>query len=195
MKSHIKTATIAILSIVIAFGGLYFAGKYILPDITGSSDVVLTGESKKIGAFIGSRAPAFNLRDMSGKNIRLADFAGAPTIVVFWSTWNKDSADQIKIIDDYSRDYKDRAGLVHIVAINSQEDESVVSSFIRRGGYITSSLLDTFGDVTNLYSVHSLPTFFFIGRDGVIHDTEIGIMSEKVLVEKVENLLKKVSVQ
>ena len=51
-------------------------------------------------------------------------------------------------------------------------------------------LLDTQGSVSQLYDLRSLPTNFFIGRDGVIQEVVVGgPLSEAGLQIRVEKML------
>lgn len=196
MKKSTILSILGFGSIILAAIGFYLAGKYILPDIFG--DVNLENEAPKavLGeSVLNKKAPAFSLPDINGDRKILAQFFGVPTVIVFWATWSPESANQLKILDDYKRNVGEQANLVHLISINSQEDPSIASSFIKRGGYGTVALVDTFGDISNSYNVKSLPTAYFITRDGVVEDIYAGVISERLFVEKVDNLIRIGSVQ
>jgi peroxiredoxin len=196
VKSHIQKTAFVILLIGVAFCSLYLIGKKILPSIVGET---ITVESKKIPQsiqeLIGLHIPSFDLPDTKGNRIRSGNFAGVPLVIFFWSTWNKEAANGIQVLDDYTRNYEVQAKLIHTIAINSQEDPSIVTSFIKRGGYTVSVANDVFGETTNSYKVNSLPTIFFVDKNGTIRDVHIGLISSRMFVEKVENLLKPIGVQ
>jgi peroxiredoxin len=196
MKKSTILSILGFGSIIVAALGFYLAGKYILPDIFGEVNLENEAEKAVLGeSVLGKKAPAFSLPDINGDRKILAQFFGVPTVVVFWSTWSPESTNQLKILDDYKRNVSEQAILVHLVSINSQEDPSIASSFIKRGGYGTVALVDVFGDVSNLYNVKSLPTSHFITRDGVVEDIYTGVISERLFVEKVDNLIRIGSVQ
>ena len=77
-----------------------------------------------------------------------------------------------------------------MITIDSLEDTSIVKSFIRRGEYKISAGLDITGVVSNDYNVRSLPTAYFIDREGVVEEIYTGVLSESMIVDKVDNLLK-----
>jgi hypothetical protein len=93
-------------------------------------------------------------------------------------------------MDDYISSKSIQGSLVKIIAVDSLEDESVVSSLMKRGDYNVPTTLDTTGDVSNSYNIKSLPTTYFIDKDGIVREIYTGILSESVIVDKVENLLK-----
>lgn len=171
---------------VLATGAVFFALRY------GGTQFVadIAGESiENEAALAGERAPYFDLPDLEGNHVRLSDYTDMPLIIVFWATWNEQAADQLHIIDEYLAE-AGSARLVEIVAIDSQEEKSVISSFMRRGGYGIHTLLDARGGVTEEYKVKSMPTIFFVKRDGTIAESFAGVLSERMLVDKIENILK-----
>lgn len=130
----------------------------------------------------GKTAPYFELADLAGKKVRISDLAGSPLVLVFWTTWNPAAADQIKIIDDLSR--QTDPPQFKIMAIDSQEDRAVVANFIKRGGYQVGSLLDENGAVSESYKITTLPAAYFIDAKGFVRDIELGTLSAAVIVDK-----------
>ena len=119
----------------------------------------------------------------------LGNFSGTPVVLVFWATWNSAAADQIDILDSFLASNVPERSLVKVIAVDSEEDQSVVNSFIRRGGYHVETLVDASGAVSQTYRIKSLPTIFFIDRNGVIREGFAGVLSMKMLVDKVDQLL------
>lgn len=119
----------------------------------------------------------------------MTQFIRTPVVIVFWSTWNSQAADQIQILDQYIARASTEAQLASIVAINSQEEKSLVSSFMNRGGYRVRTLLDVQGIATGDYQVKSLPTFYFIDGTGLVRDVYVGVLSEKMLRDRVVQIL------
>ena len=183
MKSSLLFVALAALAVLLFFG-LFFAASGTL---TSQSKAPAT--SAPDSELIGARAPYIDLPDTSGNHVRLDDFAGMPLVVVFWSTWNADASDQIHILDQFLSSGSADSKLVKVIAIDSQEDRSVVASFMRRGGYQVPVLVDAQGAVSDAYGIKSLPTAYFIGRDGVIRDVHAGVLSGKSLVDNVESLI------
>ena len=187
MFRNIKILFGILLGVAILFGFLYFAGLKLLPGVDGNSlneDVGVSMLDK-----VGSVASFFDLPDVNHSRIRLSDFQGKPLIVFFWSTWDSNSSDQVKIFDDFIKTQSISDGLF-VVGIDSQEDFSIGSSFVRRGGYSVPVVVDSSGATTENYGVKGLPTVFFIDRDGVIRDVWSGVLSVRQIVDKAEVILK-----
>ncbi len=191
MKKYITTSLIILSITASVFILVFIAGKNILPDLLGTTATDnINSASTQNEKLMDKKAPYLDLFDIAGKRISLSDFTNTPVVIVFWSTWNKESADQIKILDDYLLSNNVQNSLVKVIAVDSMEEASVVKSFIRRGGYNVPVALDTTGDVSNLYNIKSLPTAYFIDKDGIVKEIYTGVLSESMVVDKVENLLK-----
>ena len=80
---------------------------------------------------------------------------------------------------------------MRVVGINQAEDAAQVTGFMQTLGLDFPVLLDRDAAVSQLYRVRSLPTTFFVDRDGVIREIVIGgPMSQALLASKIESLLK-----
>lgn len=180
---------IFIMSGVIAAGVivLNLAAKIFVTEISQEVFIEKIPKASISFADINKPAPYFELFDADGNKTKFSDFRNSPLVLVFWTTWNQLAADQIKILNDYAATNKN--DLFKLVIINSQEDKSVVLNFVRRGGYSISALLDENGEVGESYQIKTLPTTFFIDKKGIIKDKFTGIMSEEILLEKIENII------
>ncbi len=188
MMSHIYTA-LALLAIVgMLFVAVYFGGTGEINSIAGDAKTVQMAETN--ADLIDKQAPFFDLPDLSGNHVKISDFIGQPLVVVFWSTWNDGAADQMHILDQYLSSTDASKGLLKIIAIDSQEERSIVTAFVNRGGYGVQTLVDASGAISEEYHIKSLPTTYFIAKDGTIRDAYAGVLSEKMLVDKVEQILK-----
>jgi peroxiredoxin len=88
-------------------------------------------------------------------------------------------------------EYQDQ-GLI-VLAINStvQDEAAAIAPFVSEYSLTFPVLLDETGAVTTAYQLRSLPSSYFIGRDGVIREVVIGgPMSEALLRTRIEDILK-----
>ncbi len=139
----------------------------------------------------GFPAPNFTLKTPQGETYQLSDLRGKGVLVNLWATWCPPCKAEMPTIEKIYGEYKDK-GLV-VLGINStvQDDPSAIAPFIRQYNLTFPILLDETGEVSSIYELRSLPTSFFIGRDGVIREVIIGgPMSEALLRARVEEILK-----
>ncbi|OHB20754.1 MAG: hypothetical protein A2854_00525 [Parcubacteria group bacterium RIFCSPHIGHO2_01_FULL_56_18] len=186
MTSRIIGFIVLCAAIVAIFFALQYSGARLVTDIAGSGGEDAQSQGSDL---VGKTAPYFDLPDMEGNYMQISDFTDTPLVLVFWATWNDQAADQMHILDEYLTSIPQEQQLVTIITIDSQEEKSVISSFMRRGGYRVRTLIDARGAVSEAYRIKSLPTTYFIGRDGIIRDAYAGLMSERMFVDKVEKIL------
>ena len=138
---------------------------------------------------LNQKVPFFDLVSTGDNRIKLSQFIDKPFVVIFWASWNTESINQLKIVDEYNSSRALADKIVPVVLINSLEDLNVAKSFIRRGGYNINTAIDTKGDITESFNIKSLPTAFFIDKSGIIKEIYTGVLSKGIFVDKIEQLL------
>lgn len=185
----IKYLKWAIIAVMIAAVGIFLLSQIGGVLISEVIEEIKTEERQDPDAALkGKTTPYFELPELSGATVKITDFLDGPVVVLFWTTWNQNSADQLKILDDYVRINGD--SLFKVIAIASQEDKSAVSNFISRGGYGLTVLLDENGAVGEKYGARNLPTTFFIDKDGFIRDLAVGVINDREILKKAESVIK-----
>lgn len=188
MSKHVKFALYGVAAMTGVFLLLSFVGQFLISEVV--TEVTIEKGKDVLDAKIGSPAPYFELPDLSGTKIKSTDFLGKPIILTFWASWNEESANQIKILDDYQLGNRvAKLSAAHFMTVNSQEDKSAVLNFMLRGNYKAQVFLDESGETTEKYGARNLPTTYFLDKEGVIREIFIGVLNEKMLVEKTEKLL------
>jgi thiol-disulfide isomerase/thioredoxin len=109
----------------------------------------------------------FQLTDLSGRPIRLADLAGRAVWVNFWASWCPPCQAETPILREMDREYRDR-GLT-IVGISVQETNAAdVGAYVGKYSLDYPIAADLDGDIFRRYKVYGLPTQFFIDPGGRI---------------------------
>jgi peroxiredoxin len=146
---------------------------YLCPLPPEAPDVHLEPAEVETGPQVGKLAPDFTLPNaLTGKDILLSDFRGRPVLLNFWTTWCPACrAEKPHLIAAYN-DFADQ-GLV-MLGVNIRESPSLVIEYVIQKGIPFSVLLDTAGEVANLYRVRGIPTTFLIDRQGIIQEVRIG---------------------
>ena len=138
----------------------------------------------------GFLAPEFNLSTLDGQSVKLSDLRGKIILVNFWATWCPPCRAEMPAIENVYNSYKDQGFVVLAVNSTIQDTFADVAPFAQQYGLSFPILLDRTGDISHLYMLRSLPTSFFIDKDGTIRDVVIGgPMSEALLRSRVEQLL------
>jgi peroxiredoxin len=147
------------------------------------------------GLAVGRQAPDFRLLGMDGQTYQLRDLRGKkPVVVNFWASWcppcELEAPDLVYLYGKYKEQ-------VEIFAVNLTVRDTLedAQAFARRYGFEFPILLDQKGNVARAYQVLSIPTSYFIDKEGVIRHKLIGVttrgrleaMFQKLIHEKNEH--------
>ena len=139
----------------------------------------------------GFLAPDFVLKTTTGETVKLSDLRGQAVLINLWATWCPPCRAEMKSIEKIYNEYKDQGFVVLAVNMTYQDDPLAVMPFVNEQGLTFPILLEETGNMAKDYQLHSLPSSFFIGRDGIIHEVVIGgPMAEALLRARVAAILK-----
>lgn len=128
---------------------------------------------------VGQPAPAFQLRDVDGREHTLDEYRGRPVLINFWATWCGPCRAEMPIIEAAYQQHKED-GLV-VLAIDVRENPELARTFAGWLGVSFTILDDGTGDVAYRYRVTAFPTSFFVDREGIIRAWQVGAMDESAL--------------
>lgn len=139
----------------------------------------------------GFPAPDFELVNLAGETVKLSDQQGQAVLVNLWATWCPPCRAEMQSIEKIYNEYKAKGFVVLAVNMTYQDSPEKVSPFVSEQGLTFPILLDETGDMANAYQLRSLPSSYFIDRNGVINEVVIGgPMAEALLRTRIEKILK-----
>ena len=139
----------------------------------------------------GFLAPDFELKTPTGESVKLSDLRGQAVLVNLWATWCPPCRAEMQTIETVYNEYEDQGFVVLAVNMTYQDNALDIVPFVTEQGLTFPILLDETGDMAIAYQLNSLPSSYFIGRDGIINEVVIGgPMSEALLRTRVEAILK-----
>lgn len=144
---------------------------------------------------IGRPAPSFEASDVDGRLVRLEDFGGKPTLLVFWATWYRPNAEQIAWMKEASDEYREKG--LQIVGVNldalangGRPVEQVIPE-VRRYvleyniGWPNLINIPGEGDIAQAYAVSEIPANVLIDSEGRISALDLNQANFAEEVEKV----------
>jgi peroxiredoxin len=168
-------STLILLTLVLGAGWIWLsrvpAGSSIRPE-----SIPLRGHS----------APDFTLQTLDGAPLSLSDLRGKGVVLNFWATWCPPCRAEMPELQMAHEAYSP-GGLV-VLGVNQAEDRATVQAFLEERNLTFPVALDSQYEVSQLYQVNSLPTTFFIDRDGVIREIVIGQMNAALLKQQLKRI-------
>ena len=138
----------------------------------------------------GFLAPDFTLQTPEGETITLSDLRGQAVLVNLWATWCPPCRAEMPAIQKLYDEYKDQGLVVLGVNMTYQDNAQAVVPFAQENGLTFPILIEATGEVAGKYELRSLPSSFFIDRQGIIQEVVIGgPMSEVLLRTRIELIL------
>ncbi len=170
----------------------------------GHADLVAAGtdsdNAMTSSPLIGKPAPAFTLKDLSGKPVSIASYKGKAVLINFWATW----CGPCKLETPWIVELRDKyAGQgFEVLGIDSEGDDlaptdtaglakekSAVEQFVKLEKMPYPVLLG--GDsLTKPYGgLDAMPTSFYVDRNGTVIAAQMGISSKDDMEAKIQKAL------
>jgi len=170
---------------------------YLLLLIAGASWIVLSADQSGASTLgnipapqTGFSAPDFTLQTSQGETYTLSELRGQAVLVNLWATWCPPCRAEMPAIEKMYREYKDDGLVVLAVDMTYQDDPLKVVPFAKQYDLTFPILLDVNGNAASAYQLRSLPSSYFINRQGIITEVVIGgPMSEALLRTRIEQIL------
>ena len=172
---------------VLILGSVFIAATRVRPQQTTAAPAAVTDVVTTPAPLADHPAPDFTLTNLDGTNIALSDLKGQVLLLNVWATWCPPCRVEMPTIQAAYEQYHDQGFTV--VAVNLQEDPSPVAAFMRDYQLTFPVLLDSDGQVSRIYQAFSLPSSFFVDRQGVIRAVYHGPMPRSIIAGTLEQLL------
>jgi cytochrome c biogenesis protein CcmG/thiol:disulfide interchange protein DsbE len=134
----------------------------------------------------GYEAPAFQLKDLEGKEVSLKENKGNIVVVDFWATWCPPCLMSIPELVEVQKKYKDQGVVVFGISVDvpdqvSREDLVAFKDKLRINYAILRAdnqvMMDYFGGKSEQVAI---PTLFVVDKKGRIRDKLVGYRPGKL---------------
>ncbi len=130
--------------------------------------------------------------DIDGNEVAFEDFFGKPLVVNLWASWCGPCKYEMP---DFQEAYNNYGDDVHFIMISLQdgynENMKTATDFINSNGYNMPFYFDTKREVSSTLRIRSIPTTFFINKDGSVNYSHIGLIDASQLNQNIISILNK----
>ncbi len=135
-----------------------------------------------------SPAPDFTLQTLDGKSMSLSDLKGKAVLLNFWATWCGPCKIEMPWFVELQKQYGPQGlQIVGVAMDDAGKDE--IAKFTKEMG-VNYPILIGKESVGDLYGgVPALPESFFIGRNGKIVDTILGLKGKGEIEDDIKTAL------
>jgi len=138
---------------------------------TGGVSMHCSGPRPATGIEIGRPAPEFELPDLSGRAVSLAQYQGKIVLIDFWATWCSPCRLSMPLLENLQKEYPNDLVLL---AVNLQEPLDEVRRYVDAQRIRSRVLLDQEGRVGSTYGSESIPMQVLIDQKGIVRDVQVG---------------------
>jgi thiol-disulfide isomerase/thioredoxin len=135
---------------------------------------------------ISANAPNFAWYDADGKSVSLSDFRGKVVVITFWATWCVPCRTELPVLNSVAA----ADPTVVVLAVDVKEYgnrvERIQSFFDQLALDHVTPVLDLNIGTTTRYGILSVPTTFFVDKDGVIRHLEIGVGTRALTEDQIK---------
>ncbi len=134
-------------------------------------------------------APPFTLQTFERGPLSLEGLRGKVVVLNFWASWCFPACyEEAPVLERAWKQLQDR-GLM-VVGVDVQDTEAAGRQFIRQFSLTFPNGPDPQGKISIDYGVYGVPETFVIDRQGSIAYKHVGAVTDRIMTEQVEPLLK-----
>lgn len=141
-------------------------------------------------------APDFTALDTEGKEVKLSDYKGKPVVINFWASWCPPCKSEMPHFQKVYEEMKDQVQFLMVDMVDGyKETMEKGKQYISDNGYTFPVLFDTKEEAAYGYGISSIPTTFFIDKDGIVIAGVRGSIDEATLLKGIDLITSNSNVQ
>jgi thiol-disulfide isomerase/thioredoxin len=135
----------------------------------------------------GTSAVDLNLRDLSGKKVRVRDYQGKIVVLNFWATWCGPCREEMPRLAEAEKEYGSRGVVFVGVSLDDDHSKDKIQAFIRDHGIVFPVWLGASGDdLDRLDMGPAVPATAFVDPQGRIVSRVSGEIRTEEIKERLD---------
>ena len=133
-------------------------------------------------------APDFNLLDLAGKEVKLADFTGKAMLVVFWTSWSKPCQEQLKALTELQQQYGGKDFTVLAISLDDKGADAV-KNYAETQKLNFPIVMGDYKAVQDFGGLQAIPTTFVIEKGHNVVQKHVGIIEKSTLESELKTIV------
>lgn len=134
-------------------------------------------------------SPDFSLKDLDGRDVRLADFRGKVVMVNFWATWCPPCRAEIPDLIELQSQWGPKG--LQIIGISLDDEGAAKVAPFASQNRINYTMLVNGNGAANAYGgIEGIPTTFLLDRQGRVVERRAGVAPREHWQQMIASLLK-----
>jgi cytochrome c biogenesis protein CcmG/thiol:disulfide interchange protein DsbE len=169
VKHPARIAALAVAVVVVVFG--------VVLALNVGSDPQADAKQSHL---VGKAAPSFDLPNLAGGRVKLADVAGKATIVNFWNSWCIPCQQEAPALHAFYDEHKDDPDFA-MIGIVRDDQASDVRAYVKKNGVDWTVALDPDSLAALDFGTRGQPETYAISPSGVVAAAYYGPMTTRGL--------------
>ena len=131
-------------------------------------------------------APDFTALDEAGEEVKLSDYFGKPVVLNFWASWCPPCKSEMPDFEAAFKVHDDVQFLMVNLTDGAEETVDTARQYVEEQGYTFPILFDTNYEAATAYMISSIPTTYFLDREGNLTAHAVGAINAAVLEKGIE---------
>jgi cytochrome c biogenesis protein CcmG, thiol:disulfide interchange protein DsbE len=165
VKHPARWAALAVAAVVVVFG-------VVLALNVGTDPQ----EDAKQSQLVGKAAPDFDLPNLAGGTVTLADVAGKSAIVNFWNSWCIPCRQEAPALEAFYEKHQDDTDFAMIGIVRSDTTKAV-QAYVQKNGVAWTVALDPDSTAALDFGTRGQPETYAISPSGVVAAAKYGPMT------------------
>lgn len=130
---------------------------------------------------VNQQMPEFSVKDLNGKEFKIAEQKGKVVLVYLWATWCPYCRLELKFIEEEIwQKLKDSPNFV-LLAIAREETDDLINKYRKTYDITLPMAADPNGDIFNLFGNRGVPRSYLINPEGKIIAQTLGLDEDEII--------------